>query len=50
MKRGRTPGAVDPIATSRVADYTAFMYLGELIEFGSTDDLFRNPKKQATED
>ena len=34
----------------RVADFTAFMYLGELIEFGATDEMFRSPKKPATED
>ena len=35
---------------ARVSDYTAFMYMGELIEFGSTDSLFTNPKKKQTED
>ncbi len=35
---------------ARVSDYTAFMYMGELIEFGDTDTLFTNPKKTATED
>jgi len=34
---------------SRVADYTAFMYLGSLIEFGSTKDIFESPKNQLTE-
>ncbi len=35
---------------ARVSDYTAFLYLGELIEFDRTDDVFTNPKKQQTED
>lgn len=35
---------------ARVSDYTAFLYMGELIEFGDTDTLFTNPKKTATED
>jgi len=35
---------------ARVSDYTAFMYMGELIEFGDTDGLFTNPKKKQTED
>ncbi|HEV8242271.1 MAG TPA: phosphate ABC transporter ATP-binding protein PstB [Thermoanaerobaculia bacterium] len=35
---------------SRVSDYTAFLYLGELIEFGETEKLFIKPGKQQTED
>ncbi len=35
---------------ARVSDYTAYMYLGELVEYGVTDDLFMKPKKQETED
>jgi len=35
---------------ARVSDYTAYMYLGELIEFGDTDKIFTTPKKTATED
>jgi phosphate transport system ATP-binding protein len=35
---------------SRVSDYTAFLYLGELIEYGGTDQLFVKPEKKATED
>jgi phosphate transport system ATP-binding protein len=35
---------------ARVSDYTAFMYMGELIEFGSTNELFTNPTKKRTED
>ncbi|MDR2203440.1 MAG: phosphate ABC transporter ATP-binding protein PstB [Nitrososphaerota archaeon] len=34
---------------SRVSDYTAFMYLGELIEFGETGQIFENPKNRLTE-
>ncbi len=35
---------------ARVSDYTAFMYMGEMIEFGDTDTLFTNPAKKQTED
>jgi phosphate transport system ATP-binding protein len=35
---------------ARVSDYTAFMYLGEMVEFGDTDTLFTNPGKKQTED
>jgi phosphate transport system ATP-binding protein len=35
---------------ARVSDYTAFMYLGELIEYGDTDTMFTNPSKKQTED
>ncbi len=35
---------------ARVSDYTAFMYLGELVEFGATDQLFTNPSEKQTED
>ena len=35
---------------ARVSDCTAYMYLGELIEFGDTRSLFLKPQKQATED
>ena len=35
---------------ARVSDYTAFMYMGELIEFGDTDKIFTNPTKKQTED
>jgi phosphate transport system ATP-binding protein len=35
---------------ARVSDYTAYMYLGELVEFGETDQLFLKPRMQATED
>ena len=34
---------------ARVADHTAFFYLGELVEFGETAQLFENPKKELTE-
>ena len=35
---------------ARVSDYTAFMYLGELIEFDAAAKIFTNPSKKATED
>ena len=35
---------------ARVSDYTAFMYMGELVEFGDTNTLFTNPTKKQTED
>jgi len=35
---------------ARVSDYTAFMYIGEMVEFGDTDTLFTRPSKKATED
>ncbi len=35
---------------ARISDYTAYMYLGELIEYGVTDELFLRPKKKETED
>ena len=34
---------------ARIADFTAFMYMGELIEFGETKGLFENPEKELTE-
>lgn len=34
---------------ARVSDYTAFMYLGELIEYGPTNQIFKNPQKELTE-
>ena len=34
---------------ARVSDYTAFLYLGELIEYGATKDIFENPKSELTE-
>jgi phosphate transport system ATP-binding protein len=34
---------------ARVSDYTAFMYLGELIEYGQTAQIFKNPQKDLTE-
>lgn len=35
---------------ARVSDYTAFLYLGDLIEFGDTNTLFTNPRQKRTED
>ena len=36
--------------SARVSDYTAYMYLGELIEFGATDNIFVKPGRKETED
>ncbi|WP_133479460.1 phosphate ABC transporter ATP-binding protein PstB [Cognatilysobacter segetis] len=35
---------------ARISDFTAFMYLGELVEHGTTETIFSNPSKQQTED
>jgi phosphate transport system ATP-binding protein len=35
---------------ARVSDFTAYMYLGELVEFGVTEQIFMKPVKQETED
>ncbi|MBO9482850.1 phosphate ABC transporter ATP-binding protein [Salinisphaera sp. G21_0] len=35
---------------ARVSDYTAFLYMGRMIEYGDTDRLFTNPRKKQTED
>jgi phosphate transport system ATP-binding protein len=35
---------------ARVSDFTAFMMLGELVEFGVTDKIFTNPTNKMTED
>nr|WP_047249357.1 phosphate ABC transporter ATP-binding protein PstB [Chromobacterium subtsugae] len=35
---------------ARVSDFTAYMYLGELVEFGKTDTIFTTPQQKATED
>jgi phosphate transport system ATP-binding protein len=35
---------------ARVSDFTGYMYLGELVEFGATDDIFLKPRKKQTED
>jgi phosphate transport system ATP-binding protein len=35
---------------ARCSDYTAYMYLGDLMEFGSTKDMFFKPQRQETED
>ena len=35
---------------ARVSDYTAFMYLGKLIEFGETKAVFTSPRDQRTQD
>jgi len=35
---------------SRLSDYTTFMYLGDIVEFGPTEEIFLNPKEKLTED
>jgi phosphate transport system ATP-binding protein len=35
---------------ARVSDYTAFFYMGELVERGPTEQIFTNPKERRTED
>lgn len=35
---------------ARVSDYTAYMYLGDLVEYGVTDDIFIRPQRKETED
>ena len=35
---------------ARVSDFTAYMYLGDLVEFGDTSTVFTNPKRKETED
>jgi phosphate transport system ATP-binding protein len=35
---------------ARTSDYTAFMYLGRLVEYGPTDDIFMTPHRRETED
>lgn len=35
---------------ARISDYTAYMYLGELVEFGKTDQIFVTPAKKETQD
>ncbi|RMH46772.1 MAG: phosphate ABC transporter ATP-binding protein [Gammaproteobacteria bacterium] len=35
---------------ARVSDYTAFLYMGDLIEYGETNQIFTNPQKKRTED
>jgi phosphate transport system ATP-binding protein len=35
---------------ARISDFTAYMYLGEMVEFGVTDQIFIKPQKKATED
>jgi len=35
---------------ARVSDYTAFLYLGKLIEFNETEKIFTRPNKKQTED
>ena len=35
---------------ARTSDYTAFMYLGELVEFDNTTQIFTNPRTERTQD
>jgi len=35
---------------SRISDYTAFMYLGDLVEYDKTENIFLNPREKQTED
>jgi phosphate transport system ATP-binding protein len=35
---------------ARTSDFTAFMYLGELVEFDETTRIFTNPKQRRTQD
>jgi phosphate transport system ATP-binding protein len=35
---------------ARCSDYTAYMYLGDLVEVGATSDIFMKPKRKETED
>ena len=35
---------------ARVSDFTAFLYLGQLVEFGETEQIFTNPQQKETED
>ena len=51
LKRDYTVGIVthNMQQASRVSDYTAFLYLGELIEFGPTKNIFESPKNPLTE-
>jgi phosphate transport system ATP-binding protein len=35
---------------ARVSDFTAFMYLGEVVEFGETSAIFTNPSDRRTQD
>ena len=37
------------LQAARVADFTAFMYMGELIEYGPTNQIFKNPQQELTE-
>ena len=35
---------------ARISDFTAYMYIGEMVEFGVTDQIFIKPKRKETED
>jgi phosphate transport system ATP-binding protein len=34
---------------ARVSDYTAFLYMGDLVEYGVTEQMFTNPAEERTE-
>ena len=34
---------------SRISDYTSFFYMGDLIEFNTTENIFKNPQEKSTE-
>jgi phosphate transport system ATP-binding protein len=34
---------------ARISDYTAFMYGGQMVEYGATDEIFKHPKNELTE-
>ena len=50
LPRAALAGTVGSIAILAIAPLAAFMYLGELLEFGATDEIFVNPKLKATDD
>ena len=35
---------------ARISDYTAFLYMGKLVEYGPTDTIFTNPREERTEE
>jgi aspartyl-tRNA(Asn)/glutamyl-tRNA(Gln) amidotransferase subunit A len=47
---GRQTTAGSKSWLGRVSDDTAFMYLGELVEFGDTDEIFNKPREKRTQD
>ena len=45
-----TTAVVAPLQAGRMADFVAFLYLGELIEFNTAKQMFTKPDKKQTED